>query len=91
MISNKKTTTEIIDKIKPILDNNSILSFISFCLVTLLFQYIIKHENNMHATSINKRIINNVKFIEGNFPQLIILIVAMRNINKRMEIPIYNK
>ncbi len=91
MISKKKTIIETIDKIKPILDNNSIFSFISFCLVVLLFQYIIKHENIIQATSINKRIINNVKFIEGSLPQLIILIVEMRNINKRMEIPIYNK
>ncbi len=45
----------------------------------------------MHATRINKRIINNIIFIEGNLLQLIILIVDTRNINKINEATIYNK
>ena len=79
------------DKIKHILDNNSIFSFISRCLSSLLFQKTIIIERTILATSIKKRNIKNVILIEGSLPQLIILIVEIRNINRNTEAQIYNR
>jgi len=72
-----------------ILDNNSIFFCISLCFSSLAFQKIIIVVRTIHATSIKKRNIKNVILTTGSFPQLIILIVEIRNINKNIEAQIY--